>query len=102
MEAAYDADTYLWEDSEWIDLQWYDEAGNPIETPNDFAESDMREALGLPNTMQRPQSGKAGGAVSGLFILFARVVLGAGILITAGGTVLAILLKRWGSDAAKA
>lgn len=102
MDAAYNFESFSWGGSEWSDVQWYDEAGNPVDAPSDIAGWDVREALGLPNTAKTPQSGMAGGAVSGIFVLFAGVVLGVGVLITAGGTVLAILLKRWGSAAAKA
>ncbi|MBQ9188908.1 MAG: helix-turn-helix domain-containing protein [Clostridia bacterium] len=70
-----------------ITVQWYDEAGNPIDGPSDVA----LEALGLPAEAQSPAFG--GLSVIGIF---GTVILGVGLVITVGGVVLAIVLHQWG------
>lgn len=75
-------------------IEWYDEAGNVIEAPDGMSENAIREALGLP-------AGASGTAACGLSVIgiFGLVILCVGLVITAGGAVLAIALHRWGKKA---
>lgn len=75
-------------------IEWYDEAGNVIEAPDGMSENAIREALGLP----AGASGAAAGSLSVIGI-FGLVILCVGLVITAGGAVLAIALHRWGKKA---